>query len=269
MDAVGTYDYSPNDTYGQVATCPCHYHMPILEIGPGTGILTEKLLANNVGVYCNTPLPILAIEKDRNLYKLLQKRFKSAIQNQKLILINDDFVHLDFTALLKKYGFEAQKYRVITNLPYQITSPTLEILLEQNFLPAEILLTIQKEVAERICANPGKLSSLAVMVQNIAQKVEIISHFPPSFFYPEPEVHSSLIRLSSLSYPPKVEIKKLRRLIHAGFSQKRKKLKKNLANILGLDEVNLIWQKLKLSENLRAQELPAQKWLDIYKLVFI
>ncbi|MFH1182806.1 MAG: 16S rRNA (adenine(1518)-N(6)/adenine(1519)-N(6))-dimethyltransferase RsmA [Candidatus Moraniibacteriota bacterium] len=230
----------------------------ILEIGPGTGILTEKLLAKGGTV--------LAVEKDSRLINILSARFSKEIKNKQFILIQADFLKLKFPGCLKKHNFASGKYRVIANLPYQITSPTIERLLERNFLPSSTVFTIQKEVAERICAKPGNLSSLAVLVQACTQKCTYVAKFPRAYFYPMPEVNSALIKLEGIAYPGGIEIKKLRQVIRAGFAQKRKKLKKNLQNVFPADAIEKIWSDLKISENTRAQEFPVDKWIEIAKI---
>lgn len=229
----------------------------ILEIGPGTGILTEKLLGKSVS--------ILAVEKDSRLVKILSEKFKNEIARGKLKLISADFLKLPFPKTLEKLGWKSGQYKVIANLPYQITSPTIERLLERNFLPTVVALTIQKEVAERLCANPGDLSSLAVLVQTCTQKCTLLAKFPSSYFFPSPKIDSALIKLEGLACPGGVKVKKLRQLIRAGFSQKRKKLKKNFQNVFSEKLIGNIWQKLNLPENIRAQELEVRKWLEITK----
>jgi len=231
----------------------------ILEIGPGSGILTEKLLERGAIV--------LAVEKDSRLVKILQARFNKEINKKQLILLQSDFLRLKFPDFLKQNNFAAKKYKVVANLPYQITSPVIERLLERNYLPRIVVLTVQKEVAERVCAKPGNLSSLAVLVQICTQKCTLAAKFPPAYFSPSPEVNSALIKLAGLAYPKGIEIKKLRQMIRVGFSQKRKKVKKTLSNAFGKNAVEKIWAKLNLPEDIRAQELPVEKWKDLAKVM--
>lgn len=227
----------------------------ILEIGSGTGILTEKLLARGANV--------LAIEKDSRLALILHERFDKERKIGRLKIIQTDYLDLLFPETLERLGWKSKNYKVVANLPYQITSPTIERLLERDFLPTLIVLTIQKEVAERICAKPGDLSSLAVMVQTCSKEQKIYAKFPASYFYPAPEVDSALIKIQGISYPKEIDIKKLRQVVQIGFSQKRKKLKKNLQNIFPKEKIEEIWKKLNINENARAQELEINKWLEI------
>jgi 16S rRNA (adenine1518-N6/adenine1519-N6)-dimethyltransferase len=260
----------------------------VLEIGGGTGILTQKLLGKGAEV--------LTVEKDSRLALVLHERFDQERKNGRLKIIQADFLDLPFPETLERFGWKAGGYKVAANLPYQITSPAIERILERNFLPFLAVLTIQKEVAERICAAPGDLSSLAVLVQACTQKCTLAGKFPPGYFYPKPEVDSALLKLEGVSYEKLIQansdvdpsltlrmtnrtlrmtnnngidIKQLRQVIRAGFAQKRKKLKKNLQNIFDRETIEKIWKKQKLAENIRAQELPVEQWLALTDALFV
>jgi len=229
----------------------------VLEIGGGTGILTNKLLEKGAEV--------ITVEKDSRLALVLHERFDQERKIGRLRIIQSDFLDLPFPETLERQGFQSGGYKVVANLPYQITSPAIERILERNFLPSLAALTIQKEVAERICAEPGELSSLAVLVQACTQKCTLAGKFPPGNFYPAPEVDSALLKLSGIAYPAGIEIKQLRRVVRAGFAQKRKKLKKNLQNVFSQEIVERVWRELRLPENIRAQELEVERWLKVTK----
>lgn len=231
----------------------------VLEIGGGTGTLTQKLLEKGAEV--------LAIEKDSRLALILHQRFEKELRLGKLKLVQADFLNLPFPEILEKLGWKKQAYKVVANLPYQITSPTIERLLERNFLPSLVALTIQKEVAERICAEPGNLGSLTVLVQSCAQECNIAAKFPSAFFHPAPEVDSVLLLLKGLRYPERTDIKKLRQIVRVGFSQKRKKLRKNLRNAFPEEIITEVWKKLSLPENIRAQELPVKQWTEMARML--
>jgi len=233
----------------------------VLEIGGGTGVLTQKLLEKGAEV--------VTVEKDSRLALILHERFDIERKTGRLKIIQADFLNLPFPETLQSLGWFGGEYKVVANLPYQITSPAIERILERDFLPSLAALTIQKEVVERICAQPGQLSSLAVLVQACTQKCTLVSKFPPANFHPQPEVDSALLKLEGIAYPPGVKIKQLRRVIRAGFAQKRKKLKKNLQNVFDQKLVEDIWTKLGLSENIRAQELDVNEWIGITKIIDI
>jgi len=233
----------------------------VLEIGGGTGVLTNELLKSKAKVF--------TVERDRRLAEVLIKRFESEIKNKQLVVIQNDFLKLPFPQFFRELGFKEKNYKVVSNLPYQITSPVLETILERDFLPSLAVLTIQKEVAKRICAEPGKMSSISVIIQSVS-KPKILSHFPPSHFFPPPEVDSSLLKLENISYPDS-DIKRLRKIVRAGFAFKRKMLKNNLATLIQGDEAKILrmFNKLSISPGARAQDLSVQDWQRINKMLDI
>lgn len=234
----------------------------VLEVGPGTGLLTDRLLAAEAEV--------VAVEKDRELAELLKRKFSEEILKKKLFLINADFLDLDFPKFLEKLGFSDGKFKIVANLPYQITSPFFERVVERNFLPERLVLTLQKEVADNIVAEGKKSGSLGVLLDLCSSRLEIKKIFPPHFFYPQPKVSSALLFASGIKYPARVEIKKMRRLIKIGFSERRKKLIKNFKKTMPelASSAEKIWVKSKLSADLRAEQLKGDDWLNLYRAIF-
>ncbi len=231
----------------------------ILEIGPGTGILTRELL--------NRGAKVVAVEKDKRLFEIIRDNFQKEIKEARLTLIKGDFLNLNFPRFLKDLNFKEKEYKVVSNLPYQITSPVLKVLLEENFLPKDIIITIQKEVAMRICAGKGELGSLSVMVQSCSKGCNIVNKFPPSYFKPQPEVDSALIKIEGLDYPKGIDINFLRNLLRIGFSSKRKKLAKNFKNVFPKEQIDIIWEELNIPENVRAEDLVVEKWGEIARKI--
>ncbi len=233
----------------------------VLEVGPGTGLLTEKLLSSGAKV--------LAIEKDRELYELLANKYKQKLAEGKLVLINEDFLKIDFTTVLRENDFQPGKYKVVANLPYQITSPFFERVLERDFLPSLMVLTLQKEVAEKISIEKGKNNSLGVLAHLCAEKITLEKIFPPHFFYPQPKVSSALLLISGLEYPQGIKIKEARKIIQAGFSARRRKLIGNFKRTfpLRLEEIELAWKELGISDLARAEELGSKEWLQLIKFL--
>jgi 16S rRNA (adenine1518-N6/adenine1519-N6)-dimethyltransferase len=226
----------------------------VIEVGPGEGILTEEL-AKKAG-------KILAIEIDKNLIKPLQKKF----DNKKNIeIINGDILKINLPKLL---GHQMSKYKVIANLPYYITSPIIRLFLETEIPPTEMILMVQKEVAERITAKAGEMSILAVSVQYYAQ-AEILFEVSRKCFDPIPEVDSSVIKISDFGFRiSDFERKKFFRVVRAGFCAKRKTLVNNLSNSLHLDKKE-VEEKLKtigILPTARAQELSVEDWKNITNL---
>lgn len=221
----------------------------VLEIGPGRGILTEEL-ARKAG-------KVLAVEIDKVLSNLLLKKFSS---KNNIEIVNEDVLKVN----LKSYNLKAKSYKVIANLPYYITSPIIRLFLEAENPPAEMILMIQKEVAERIVASPGKMSILAVSVQYYA-KPEILFYVGRENFDPVPEVDSAVIRvICNMKHETRDKEfnKKFFRVVRAGFCAKRKTLVNNLANSFHLDkkEVEEKITSTGLGKNIRAQELSIVDW---------
>lgn len=203
----------------------------VVEIGPGIGSLTEELTAEAGQV--------IAVEIDKQLIEVL----KDTLQGKSnLEIINSDILKLDLDELAAGYGVWGKKgkaYKVVANLPYYITTPVIMHLLENNFNISEIVIMIQKEVADRIAAQPGTkdYGALSLALQYYTE-AEIVLKVPRTVFMPRPEVDSSVLRLKRRVRPP-VEVEKEEvffRTIKAAFSQRRKTLLNALSSGLGLDK---------------------------------
>ena len=166
-----------------------------------------------------------------------------------------------------------QKYKIVANIPYYITSPIIKLFLESSVNPKEIILLVQKEVAERICGAPGKMSVLALSVQ-IYGEPKIIDFVSKNSFWPPPKVDSAILKISNIKSADEVKknlelenasLKNLFRIIKIGFSSKRKKLANNLSVGLDLEkeEVLKIFEKLRINKNVRAQELSLEEWTKL------
>jgi len=223
----------------------------VLEIGPGKGILTQEL-SSHAG-------KVIAIEIDDELINVLKDKFKN---DKKIEIINGDILKINLPEILN-CAFGNNNYKLIANIPYYITSPIIRLFLETKKQPSEIILMLQKEMAERICAKPGNMSIIAVSVQLYAD-VELLFDVPKSAFWPVPEVDSAVIKISNIKNPPESieKMKNLFQIVKIGFSQKRKKLTNNLANGLQRDRGE-IEEKIKtigIDPNIRAQGLSVNDW---------
>ncbi len=225
----------------------------VLEVGPGLGFLTAKLakVAKNV----------VAVELDDKLANFLQIGLDSNdVLN--VTIVNQDVLKFNPTDLPKGY-------KVVANLPYNITSIFLRTFLNQKNRPQSLVLMLQKEVAERLIAKPGEMSMLALSVQFFGD-VEIVREVKAGNFWPEPKIDSAVIRLiidnnkrGEITYD---EEKAFFRLAKFGFSAKRKMLKNNLAS--GLKISNAEAEKLLISvgldEHIRAQDLSVSNWQKLF-----
>jgi len=226
----------------------------VLEIGAGFGTLTERL-AQKAG-------KIITVESDRGILPILRRN----LENYK----NVEIIEKD---VLSVVNYESRvmnyEYKIIANLPYQITSAVLRKFLENEPRPNEMMVMVQKEVAERICAISGEMSILAVSVQFFGQP-EIIQIVPRSSFYPTPEVDSAILRISRIKNESETNLKRMDakdffRVVKVGFSARRKQLHNNLANGLRLksEEAKNILLDLGLDIQVRAQDLSVDDWINL------
>jgi 16S rRNA (adenine1518-N6/adenine1519-N6)-dimethyltransferase len=223
----------------------------IVEIGPGEGGLTEKL-ADKVK-------QVIAVEIDKKLIPALQKKFA---QNKKIIILNADILKINLKEIVKSFKLQVSSYKVVANIPYYITSSIIRLFLESALPPQEMILMVQKEVAERIVEKPGKMSILALSVQYYAQ-AQILFSVPAKAFYPIPKVDSAVIKIIPfLNQNNPQETQKFFRVVRAGFSAKRKTLANNLANSFHLDkkDVENKLNPIGLAPLTRAQELSLEDW---------
>ena len=198
-------------------------HRRILEIGPGLGLLTGGLLASGATV--------TAVELDRGLAAFLRERFEDPISAGELRLIEGDALDQDLVHLV------APPYDVVANLPYHITSPILHDLLGRPPRPERLVLMVQREVAERIAAPPGKMSYLSVFVQYHA-RVRIVFGVPPTAFEPEPAVESAVIAVEPYEADDRLDPEaeeELWRLVQAAFRERRKMIHNVLVRQLPVD----------------------------------
>lgn len=221
----------------------------VLEIGPGLGTLTSRLLKRAKRV--------VAVELDEDLAKKLPGQFPGA----SLEVINQDILKFDLRTLPKNYV-------VVANVPYYITSKIIRMLTTAANKPRTIVLLVQKEVAERIAAEPGDMSILAVSAQ-LYSEVRLGAVVPAAFFTPPPKVDSQVVVLQIRPAPliSSSQEKEFFRIIKAGFSAKRKKLRSSLASGLQLPKT-LIESALigvGASADNRAEQLSLEQWIDLQR----
>jgi 16S rRNA (adenine1518-N6/adenine1519-N6)-dimethyltransferase len=219
----------------------------VLEIGPGLGSLTRYLAVS--------AKEVIAVELDQNLLAPLQA-ILAPYQNVRMI-------HGDILEFSPAELTSTADYLVVANIPYYITSIVIRHLLESHTKPRRIILTIQKEVAERICAKPGDLSLLALSVQ-IYGKPRIEARIPAAAFFPVPKVDSAVLCVDI--YPvPKIKTELLNtffKLIKAGFGQKRKTLRNSLSSGLHIAPVAAeeMLTKANIDPKRRAETLSIEEW---------
>jgi 16S rRNA (adenine1518-N6/adenine1519-N6)-dimethyltransferase len=222
----------------------------VLEIGPGLGALTQHL--------AHLVRRVVAVELDGRLIPIFQEQL---FDYTNIKLVQADILDID------PADYFQQDYKVVANVPYYITGAILRHLLESACKPTRMVMTVQQEVAERLTAEPGKLSLLAISVQFYGQ-VEIVDTIKAGAFWPRPDVDSAVIRINL--YDERVvepdEEKRFFGLVKAGFSQKRKQLQKNLRAINGdKAKVRQLLQSAGVDGTRRAETLNLEEWAAVYR----
>jgi 16S rRNA (adenine1518-N6/adenine1519-N6)-dimethyltransferase len=223
----------------------------VLEIGAGLGSLTRVL--------ANTCRRVIAVEIDSRLLPILQE-VTSPFHNVEIVA--GDMLKLNPADLLSN----EQGYAVVANIPYYITSALIRHLLEAPVQPNRLVLTVQREVADRICAAPGDLSLLALSVQ-VYGTPRIVLRIPASAFYPSPDVDSAVLRVDLHPQPliPPADMDTFFKLARAGFSQKRKTLRNALSGGLGWapDRTTAMLTQAGIDPQRRAETLRLDEWAQL------
>lgn len=228
----------------------------VLEIGPGIGTLTKEL-AKKVK-------RVIAVEKDQKMIKILKETLKGL---KNIELIQEDILKI------KPSDFSPRPttYKIVANLPYYITSPVLRKFLESDFKPKEMILMVQKEVAQRIVALTPDMNLLAVSVQFFA-KPEIISFVSKNCFWPQPKVDSAIIKISQIGMDlPAIDTNLFFKIVRAGFSQPRKQLVNSLSNGLKLEKEKVRnWLKEnRIKPERRPETLSIKDWIKLTKNIIM
>lgn len=222
----------------------------VLEVGAGLGALTRELA---VGAR-----RVIAIEVDRRLLPILREVLEGLTGVE---ILAADILEIDLGAVLP-----VGPYQVVANIPYNITSALIRRFLESQDRPERMVLTIQREVAERIVAGPGAMSLLAVSVQ-VFGVPKLGARIPAAAFYPRPEVDSAVLRIDTHSTPPfdLSLVEPVFRLAKAGFAQRRKMLKNTLAAGLGwpAEKSVEVLAEAKIRSQARPQELSLEDWAGL------
>jgi 16S rRNA (adenine1518-N6/adenine1519-N6)-dimethyltransferase len=279
------YNFKPNKLLGQnflrdkkvlhqiIKTAALAAGDSVLEIGPGLGALTEEL-SKRAGL-------VVAVEKDKKLAALLKERFKNT---PNIKIIDGDILKILDSGIenfFKNLKLKIKNYKVVANIPYYLTSRLIRLLLESPNPPQDIILLVQKEVAQRICANPPQMSLLAVATQFYAT-AQICAKVSKNAFWPKPQVDSAIIRITPHSKTliqsspfeeeekEGVNQKHFFCVVRAGFSQPRKQLINNLSRGLKLERQKIakILSKIGLKPERRAETLSVEDWIKLTALIF-
>ena len=238
----------------------------VIEIGPGLGVLTNRLLqeSNNV----------VAVELDKRMVNILKDRFAQNINDQaesKLEIINEDIVKINLNQLIaeKRKNQEIKQVKIVANLPYYISTPIIMKLLENRLDIDEIIVMVQQEVAERLIAKTGTrlAGAITYVVEYFSDATEII-RVPKESFIPSPKVESEVIKLE-IRKAPKISVedeKFLFDLVQRSFTQRRKTLTNALVNygyMKNKEEVENMWKNLGMEATVRGENLNLEQFAEI------
>lgn len=250
--SLGQHWLTDRDVLRHIADCAeLDSNDTVLEIGPGLGTLTSELL-RRVG-------KVIAVEYDSQLAKKLPGQFPG----KNLEVINSDILDFNFSIL-------PTGYKVVANIPYYITGKILQQLMTAQNRPSITVLLVQREVAERLAAKPGKMSILAVSAQIFAD-VTLGDVVSAQMFTPPPKVDSQVVILRTRISPFLKDISEndFFKVVKAGFSEKRKKIRSSLSGGLGLSksEIESILDQAKINPNDRAEAFSLDDWVRLTKVI--
>lgn len=227
----------------------------VLEIGPGFGVLTSQLVQKSG--------KLLVVELDKNAIEYLKEEFKD------LQIIEDDILNIPVCEIAGKLD---GVYKVVANIPYNITSRIIRNFTQSQCSPVELILMVQKEVGQRVVAKAGKMSKLSVSVQFYADASYELD-VPRDKFIPIPAVDSGVIKIAKNDKYQKllkVSERDFFRVVTFGFAAKRKKLSNNLSAGLVIPQSKAVelMEKVGLESGVRAQNLTVQNWIDLANLIY-
>lgn len=226
----------------------------VLEIGPGEGALTELLLQRAKKVNC--------VEIDTDLEKILRKKFDS---NPKFNLHMGDILEADLRGII------GANTKVVANIPYYITSPIINKLIEHRNLIDEVYLMVQKEVGERVCATSGKERSVLTLAVEYFGEAEYLFTIPKEFFTPVPKIDSGFIGIKFYKdrrFESIIDENLFFKYVKGAFSNKRKNIVNNLATLgISKDKIQGVLTELGISFNERAENLSIEQFIELAKLL--
>lgn len=229
----------------------------VLEVGPGIGVLTKEL--------CRVAGKVVCIELDKRLLPVLDE---TLAEFNNLEIVNDDVMKVDLNALIKDKFKDCSSVKVCANLPYYITSPVIMTLLESRLPIDEIVVMVQKEAGERLCAQVGsRLAGAVTAAVNYYAESEILFDVLRDSFMPSPKVDSVVIRLK-IRQKPLFELaneKKFFTVVKCAFSQRRKTALNSISNTMGIskEKVSEVFAQFGIDSNIRAERLTMEDFKNI------
>ena len=262
VDLLDKYDAKPLKALGQNFLINENYVKKIaafsskddtvVEVGPGLGTLTKELAIRSKR--------IIAIEKDRKMIEILKETLKD--------FKNVSIIEGDILDLVDDLNLNDSNYKVIANLPYYISPAIIRKFLEAKNPPSEMIVTLQKEVAQRICSKPPRMSILSVSVQ-IYTSPKILFKIARNSFWPVPNVDSAVLKIEKKKDLPDIDFNSFFQIVKAGFSRPRAQLLNNLSKQLKLskDDLKELILKVDVQPSQRAETLSISDWLKLEEIL--
>jgi len=220
----------------------------VVEVGSGTGVITEEILKKGVK-------SLIAVEKDGRLAEILKQKLNG--------FDNLEILREDALKMKEPQG----RYKVLGNIPYYLTVPLIRKFLNSKNKPELMVLMIQKEVGERICAKPPKTNFLAVLIQ-FSSFPKIMMKVKKDSFFPTPKVDSVILRIILKKETEELDYNLFLKVLRAGFSSPRKQILNNLRGLnLQKQEIESLLQRLNINPKLRAEDLRLEDWVQIAKML--
>lgn len=228
----------------------------VLEIGPGIGTITYEM--------AKTAKKVLAIEIDENLIPILEKNLE---EFDNTLVINDDILKVDLKKLVENQ-FKGQSFKLVSNLPYYITTPIIEMIITSDLPCTDMTIMVQKEVGKRMVASEKdkEYSSLSVFVKFYSD-AKLLINLPKSVFMPQPKIDSTILNLRLRLYDENVDKDLLFQLVRAGFNKRRKTILNSLSDVRDKKELKIAFKEAGLKENLRAENLSLDDFIKLTNIL--
>lgn len=228
----------------------------VIEIGPGIGTITYEM--------AKVAKKVVAIEIDDSLIPIIEENMADF---DNFDLIHEDILKADLEKIVAE-EFAGESFKVVSNLPYYITTPIIEKLVTSNLPCTDMTIMVQKEVADRMLATEKdkEYSSLSVFVKYYSDAKKV-TNVPKSVFMPQPKIDSTVLKLELRKYTDDVDEEKLFSLIHAGFNKRRKTILNSLSDAVEKDKLRLAFEKLGIKDNLRAENLSLDDFINLAKII--
>lgn len=228
----------------------------VIEIGPGIGTITYEM--------AKVAKKVVAIEIDDSLIPIIEENME---EFDNFDLIHEDILKADLEKIVAE-EFAGESFKVVSNLPYYITTPIIEKLVTSNLPCTDMTIMVQKEVADRMLATEKdkEYSSLSVFVKYYSDAKKV-TNVPKSVFMPQPKIDSTVLKLDLRKYTDDVDEAKLFSLIHAGFNKRRKTILNSLSDAVEKDKLRLAFEKLGIKDKLRAENLSLDDFINLAKII--